>query len=348
MEPRFTFITSYETDYSRSGVLLSYLSKKDLVREVIKFNSWESLISFARQILKANKKTDYYVIMNPSQFLTPIVRFLTFKEIILDSGWPLTEKSRSIKITTTEKVQRFKSWVIDFVSMHLANLVLLESQLQKERTSYRFKIKRKKLEVSLTGVDEEAFSFSVPGEKLPGQKFKVGFRGRYNLEAGLEVLAETTLLCTDQEISFLVLAPNIPNHIKFGENADIQNKIFGSKEEMADLLISCDVLLGQLSDHPRLDVTIPHKAFEAAIMGKPYLSARARGIQEFLVEGVEAEYFDAGNATDLLKKIIELKNTENQRIILSKNIYKKYVDFASENVIGDVFVKIVKQKFHEN
>ena len=40
-------------------------------------------------------------------------------------------------------------------------------------------------------------------------------------------------------------------------------------------------------------------------MGKPFLSARVRGIQEFLVEGVEAEYFDAGNATDLLKKIIE-------------------------------------------
>ena len=343
MEPRFTFITSYETDYSRSGVLLSYLSKKDLVREVIKFNSWESLISFARQILKANKKTDYYVIMNPSQFLTPIVRFLTFKEIILDSGWPLTEKSRSIKITTTEKVQRFKSWVIDFVSMHLANLVLLESQLQKERTSHRFKIKRKKLEVSLTGVDEEAFSFSVHGEKLPDQKFKVGFRGRYTLEAGLEVLAETTLLCTDQDISFLVLAPNIPNHIKFGENTDIENRIFASKEEMANLLISCDVLLGQLSDHPRLDVTIPHKAFEAALMGKPYLTSRATGIQEFLLEGAEAEYFVAGNAVDLLKKIEKLKADKEYRQLLSENILKKYKEMASEEAIGNNFLDLLKR-----
>ena len=343
MEPRFTFITSYETDYSRSGVLLSYLSKKDLVREVIKFNSWESLISFARQILKANKKTDYYVIMNPSQFLTPIVRFLTLKEIILDSGWPLTEKSRSIKITTTEKVQRFKSWVIDFVSMHLANLVLLESQLQKERTSHRFKINRKKLEVSLTGVDEEAFSFSVHGEKLPDQKFKVGFRGRYTLEAGLEVLAETTLLCTDQDISFLVLAPNIPNHIKFGENADIENRIFASKEEMANLLISCDVLLGQLSDHPRLDVTIPHKAFEAALMGKPYLTSRATGIQEFLLEGAEAEYFVAGNAVDLLKKIEKLKADKEYRQLLSENILKKYKEMASEEAIGNNFLDLLKR-----
>ena len=343
MEPRFTFITSYETDYSRSGVLLSYLSKKDLVREVIKFNSWESLISFARQILKANKKTDYYVIMNPSQFLTPIVRFLTLKEIILDSGWPLTAKSRSIKITTTEKVQRFKSWVIDFVSMHLANLVLLESQLQKERTSHRFKINRKKLEVSLTGVDEEAFSFSVHGEKLPDQKFKVGFRGRYTLEAGLEVLAETTLLCTDQDISFLVLAPNIPNHIKFGENADIENRIFASKEEMANLLISCDVLLGQLSDHPRLDVTIPHKAFEAALMGKPYLTSRATGIQEFLLEGAEAEYFVAGNAVDLLKKIEKLKADKEYCQLLSENILKKYKEMASEEAIGNNFLDLLKR-----
>ena len=343
MEPRFSFITSYETDYSRSGVLLSYLSKKDLVREVIKFNSWESLISFARQILKANKKTDYYVIMNPSQFLTPIVRFLTFKEIILDSGWPLTEKSRSIKITTTEKVQRFKSWVIDFVSMHLANLVLLESQLQKGRTSHRFKIKRKKLEVSLTGVDEEAFSFTAYGHKLSGEKFKVGFRGRYTLEAGLEVLAETTLLCTDQDISFLVLTPNIPNHIKFRENADIENRVFASKEEMAGLLISCDVLLGQLSDHPRLDVTIPHKAFEAALMGKPYLTSRATGIQEFLLEGAEAEYFDAGDPVDLLRKIEKLKADKEYRQLLSENILKKYKEMASEEAIGNNFLDLLKR-----
>ena len=342
MEPRFTFITSYETDYSRSGVLLSYLSKKDLVREVIKFNSWESLISFARQILKANKKTDYYVIMNPSQFLTPVVRFLTFKKIILDSGWPLTEKSISIKITTKEKLQRGKSWAVDFASMHLANLVLLESQLQKERTSHRFKINRKKLEVSLTGVDEEAFSFSVHGEKLPDQKFKVGFRGRYTLEAGLEVLAETTLLCTDQDISFLVLAPNIPNHIKFGENTDIENRIFASKEEMANLLISCDVLLGQLSDHPRLDVTIPHKAFEAALMGKPYLTSRATGIQEFLLEGAEAEYFDAGDPLDLLRKIEKLKADKEYRQLLSKNILKKYKEMASEEAIGNNFLRLIR------
>jgi glycosyltransferase involved in cell wall biosynthesis len=347
MSSQFTFITSYETDYSRSGVLLSFLSKKDLVREVIKFNSWKSLMTFARQIFKANRKTDYYVIMNPSQFLTPVVRVLTFKKIILDSGWPLTEKSRAKNISKKEKLLRAKTWIIDFASMHLANLVLLESQLQKERTSNRFKINRKKLEVSLTGVDNLPFSLCADTEKLNGGKFKVGFRGRYNLEAGLEVLAETSLLCRDLDISFLVLSPNIPNNIKFGENTDVKNRIFASKDEMAALLNSCDLLLGQLSNHPRLDVTIPHKAFEAAIMGKPYLSARARGIQEFLVEGIEAEYFDAGNAIDLLKKIIELKNNKNHRIILSKNIYKKYIAFASEKAIGDAFLTILKQKFHD-
>jgi len=342
MEPRFAFITSYKIDYSRSGVLLSYLSKKDLVAGVIKFNSWKSLFIFASQILKANKKTDYYIIMNPSQFLTPVVRILTNKKIILDSGWPLTEKSRSRKIATTEKVQRSKSWIIDFVSIHLANLVLLESQLQKERTSRRFKISRNKLEVSLTGVDEEAFLLSAHGEKLPGEKFKVGFRGRYNLEAGLEVLAKTTLLCNDQDISFLVLSPNIPNHIKFGENTDIKNKIFASKDKMADLLNSCDVLLGQLSDHPRLSVTIPHKAYEAAVMGKPYLTARATGIQEFLAEGAEAEYFVAGDPVDLLKKIEKLKADKEYRELLGENILKKYKEMTSEEAIGNNFLNLLQ------
>jgi hypothetical protein len=120
MESRFTFITSYETDYSRSGVLLSFLSKKGLVSEVIKFDSWRLLLSFVFNIFKANKHTDYYVIMNPSQFLTPIVRFLTFKRIILDSGWPLTEKSKTKNASITLKIQRIKFYFYALSKLSIA------------------------------------------------------------------------------------------------------------------------------------------------------------------------------------------------------------------------------------
>ena len=343
MQPRFTFITSYETDYSRSGVLLSFLSKKELVRDVIKFKSWKSLITFVRQILKANRKTDYYVIMNPSQFLTPVVRVLTFKKIILDSGWPLTEKSRAKNVSTIEKLQISKSWAIDFASMHLANLVLLESELQKERTSHRFKVNKKKIEVSLTGVDEKAFSQSAVEIRKNDKKLLVGFRGRYNLESGLEILAETTRLCINQDINFLILTSNIPDNIKFGENTILLDDPYKNKEEMAHLLNSCDILLGQLSKHPRLNVTIPHKAFEAAILAKPYLSARASGIQEFLEEGVEAEYFHAGDPVDLLRKIVKLKEDSVNARKLGNNIFKKYVKIASEEAIGNNFLVVIQR-----
>jgi glycosyltransferase involved in cell wall biosynthesis len=281
--------------------------------------------------------------MNPSQFLTPIVRVLTFKKIILDSGWPLTEKSRAKNISTKEKLQRAKSWAFDFTSMHLAHVVLLESELQKERVWHRFKVNRKKLEVSFTGVDEEAFGQrGIEKEKI-SETFLVGFRGRYNLEAGLEILAETTRLCSNNDISFLVLTSNIPANIKFNANTILKNKPYSSKKEIRDLLNSCDVLLGQLSNHPRLNVTIPHKAFEAAIMGKPYLSARASGIQEFLVEGIEAEYFDAGDPVDLLNKIEKLRSDKDYRQLLGKNILKKYKVIASEEAIGDNFLKLLKK-----
>jgi glycosyltransferase involved in cell wall biosynthesis len=324
-------------------VLLTYLSKKGLVSGIIKFDSWRAVSRFALQILKENRKTDYYIVMNPSQFLTPIVRLLTLKQIVLDSGWPLTEKSKHKNISVTQKLQRVKSWVTDFASMHLANLVLLESNLQKEKTSQRFKISKNKLEVSFTGVDEVAFTQGVGGQKNINDKFMVGFRGRYNLEAGLEILAETTRISTNDDISFLVITSKMPESIKFGENTILKNKSYASKERIVDLLSSCDVLLGQLSDHPRLNVTIPHKAFEAAIMGKPYLSARASGIQEFLVEGVEAEYFVPGDPVDLLNKIEKLRSDKDYRRLLGENILKKYKVMASEEAIGDNFLKLLKK-----
>jgi glycosyltransferase involved in cell wall biosynthesis len=204
-------------------------------------------------------------------------------------------------------------------------------------------VNRKKLEVSFTGVDEEAFGQrGIEKEKI-SETFLVGFRGRYNLEAGLEILAETTRLCSNNDISFLVLTSNIPANIKFNANTILKNKPYSSKKEIRDLLNSCDVLLGQLSNHPRLNVTIPHKAFEAAIMGKPYLSARASGIQEFLAEGVEAEYFVPGDPVDLLNKIEKLRSDKDYRQLLGKNILKKYKVIASEEAIGDNFLKLLKK-----
>jgi hypothetical protein len=323
--------------------LLSFLSKKELVSEVIKFNSWKSLITFARQIFKANGKTDYYIIMNPSQFLTPIVRALTFKKIILDSGWPLTEKSKTKNASIALKIQRAKSWIIDLISMHLANLVLLESEMQRNRSSKRFKVTKRKICVSLTGAEKESFANISKYSSSPDSYFKVGFRGKYTLEAGLEVLAEATHLCIDGKITFLVLTSNIPPHIIFASNTLLENKLYSNKREMAEILETCDVLLGQLSDHPRLSVTIPHKAFEAAAMGKPYLTARASGIQEFLVEGLEAEYFEPGDAVDLLLHIQKLKKEKKYREMLGKNISQKYETMASEEMIGKNFLALLQR-----
>jgi len=343
MEPRFIFITSHETDYSRSGVLLSYLSKKGLISGVIKFDSWRSVGTFASQILIENRKTDYYIVMNPSQFLTPIVRFLTLKPIILDSGWPLTEKSKTKDTSITQKIQRAKSWIVDLASMHLANLVLLESEMQKNKTSKRFIVAKRKIRVSLTGTEEESFANISKVFNSPKPDFKVGFRGKYTLEAGLEVLAMTTHLCIDPNVSFLVIAPNIPSHITFAANTIVKNKPYSNKREMAEMLETCDVLLGQLSDHPRLKVTIPHKAFEAAAMGKPYLTARATGIQEFLVEGVEADYFEPGDAVDLLLHIQNLKEEKEYCKLLGKNISQKYKTMASEEAIGKNFLALLQR-----
>jgi hypothetical protein len=335
MNPRFTFITLYDKNYSRSGVLLSYMENKQMLSGFIKLNSWKSIASFAINVLQANKNTDYFVIMVPSQSLTLIVRLLTSKKIILDAGWPLSDRTKtSIWLMT-------KLWITDLIAMHSANLVLLESELQKKQTAKRFKVSEKKLAASHTGVEEVVFTFSDVQKQPTVNTFQVCYRGQYNFEAGIEVLAQTSLLCDDPEISFLVVSRNIPDDVNFGENTVVKNKPFANKRNMAEVISKCDLMLGQLSNHPRLNVTIPHKTYEAAIMGKPYLSARATGIKEFLVEGAEAEYFDAGDPVDLLRKIKKLKADKDYRKSLGENILVKFKATASEEAIGDNFLKLL-------
>ena len=51
---------------------------------------------------------------------------------------------------------------------------------------------------------------------------------------------------------------------------------------MKDMLLRSDLILGQLLNHKRLSIAIPHKFYEAAYFSKPYLTADY-GLMEDLV-----------------------------------------------------------------
>jgi glycosyltransferase involved in cell wall biosynthesis len=182
-----------------------------------------------------------------------------------------------------------------------------------------------KTEVIYTGVDESDFKPRINVHSTRDEYFRVIFRGKYNDEAGLEVLAEATRILKSEKIKFLILSKIRDSSLIFSANTQIIEDYFPNKSDIASLLAECDLSLGQLSSHDRLKRTIPHKAFESAYLGIPYLTARNPGILEIFEEGIEVFCFEPGSPISLAKQIRYLRENRQLLKVSSENLRTRYI-----------------------
>jgi len=340
---KIVFLTIGEVGYSRSWVYYNGAKKLGANVEFKKVNS-KKLIKQFLQLKLQFSKDNIFVVMSPSQYLVPFVRFFLGKNIVLDAGWSLFEgtvisrKRYGILGSTA-----IKSYLIDFISSHIAKKIILESKLQKVFYTKLFLIKSKKCYVLYTGFDEESFQintlYETPPDVFHNSKI-VLFRGRYNPEAGIEILSRATKILSDEPITFWVFCPGLPIDIEFSENTFVSRE-FLSKDKISKLLKSCTIFLGQLSQHNRLNRTIPHKAYEAGFLARPYLTARNKGIQELFTEGTEIECFSAGSSSALANKIRNLIDDPEKLNEMSCSIEEKYRNICNQKKLSENFLRII-------
>ena len=175
------------------------------------------------------------------------------------------------------------------------------------------------------------------GEKNHNNEFIVIFRGKYNNEAGIEVLSAASYELKNFPIRIWVYMPGIPKEIKFANNTIVRSE-FLTKLEISKLLQKSDLSLGQLQKHKRLSRTIPHKAYESAYLSKPYLTARSNGILEIFEENKEVLCFTAGDSSQLSETIIQCYKHRKKLPIIGKRMHTKYVHNYSQDKLANQFL----------
>jgi len=340
---KIIFLTIGEAGYSRSWTYFNGAKKLGANVEFKKIDSKKLIKQFV-QMKQQFSKDNIFVVMSPSQYLVPFVRFFLGKNIVLDAGWSLFEGTViSRKRYGTLGSIAIKNYLIDFISSHIARKIILESNLQKSFYSKLFLVRSKKCNVLYTGFDEESFqldeAYETPPDIFNNSKI-VLFRGKYNPEAGIEVLAEAVKILSKDQITFWVFCPGLPINIDFDNNSFVSRDIL-SRGKISKLQKSCTIFLGQLAKHNRLNRTIPHKAFEAAFLAAPYLTAGNKGIRELFTEGFEVECFSPGNSIELVEKIRNLISDHDKLNEMSALIYKKYQNICNQKMLSQNFLKIV-------
>lgn len=348
---KILFVSLYDINYSRSSVIfngLKYMKTKHSVYEVSSL-SQVSLFSKLRLIHQKNRITnpDFIFICSPSGILVPIVRILTRQRIIFDCGWPLSDG-----ITAQRKTSIFikiKIFFIDFISIIMSNLVLVESNEQKIRLQKFYRFTSNNLYISYTGFDEtrtkeneKKVIDSRVASVLKSNKPLIFFRGSFTKESGLQSWLKIISKTKYSSINF-VIATNSDSVIK-----ESHPNITIFHERLNDSIIfelykKCVLTVGQLGVGKRLKYTLPHKFFESAFFGKPYITK----IWNPLLEICKKEHLVACENLAMFENTLD-KILDDPKVFLEngKGLKKVYLNKFSQEIIVENFITLVSKHFY--
>ena len=341
---KVAFVSLGSTDRSRTGVYKSGLQLAGMANDIVAdVNLERPRVEAIRRHADRLREADVVVVGTGSQLAVPLVRYVTRSPVLLDAGWPLRDGAWSRRNWGLLGANAVKILAVDAVAATLSDAILVESHSQREFMSRHFPGTSRKLRVLPTGLNEKAFG--MPRERGPSQQqdpLRVLWRGAYNPEAGLEVLWDAAPLLQSHPIKFTVICGNLPEKMARAVPPTVTLKVDRVPAgELGNAFNSHDLMLGQLSSHPRLDRTIPHKAYEAAYFGLPYISAYGRGIGEFLDNSSGVRWFKGGSATSLVEALGAVCESREELLMRSKAIRDRYYQFADQRMLARRFANLL-------
>lgn len=312
---RICYFGIFNPDFSRNKIYISGLKKKGV--NIIECRDRSAGIAKYWRLLKKHwtVRNDYDVMIvgYPGQIVTPFAKLISHKKVILDALCSLYE-GEVISRQSARKwhPNAWRIWFIDFCAYLFADLVLVETESQKQFFIEKFFVNPKKIAIVYTGADDSLFYPDLSVKKK--EKFTAVFRGRFLPEAGVEVIVEAAKILESKDVDIFIMGSGLLDKeinafidkIK-PKNLSVESGHL-SFDEMRRLILSCHVSLGQFANHERLDRTIPHKAFESLALGLPYVTARSKGVSEILKDGENCFMVNPADPKNLSEKIIYIKN----------------------------------------
>lgn len=279
--------------------------------------------------------------MCPSHLLSFICRPLLGRRVFLDAGWLLSDSTQIAGKSTgvIEKYRRFQISIVDFLSLHASAFIWFESEEQLNRSIKKFRLNPKKCGISYTGYLEcrsrssERHDLKKDPNEPRNVPAKLFFRGKYNVEAGLDVLVKV-IQNLSSEFNFVV-ATNIskPKELEVANLSWYSERL--SDEDITRIYQESDACIGQLGTNPRLSFTIPHKAFEAAYFNKPYIAKSSPCLDEIF--GSQGYIRLVSTDPELIAGELQKRFSDNTQVI--KEILKhRYDNFLSNEVICEKFM----------
>jgi glycosyltransferase involved in cell wall biosynthesis len=344
------YFGNYKSDFSRNRIFQSGLRQhgvqiigcQNMSKGLGKyFNLW-------RQHQKIKDDYDVMIVGYPGHIVAPFAKIISRKKVILDALCSLYEgEIISRQSASRWSFRRLKIWLIDWLAYHFADLILVETEAQKNFFRKKFFVQQNKLEVVYTGADDSVF---YPDQTIKKkERFTAVFRGRFLPEAGVEVVVQAAKLLEKEGIDILIIGSGLEQE-KITKliselnptNLTLESRIF-STDELRRTMLSCHVSLGQFANHERLSRTIPHKAFESLALKLPYITSDCEGIIGVLTTGKNCLLCRPNNSRDLADSILLLRNDQALALALAEKGYADFKNLYSPQALGENLLTILKK-----
>jgi glycosyltransferase involved in cell wall biosynthesis len=335
--PSQIFFLSWEDlSYSRTGVVFNGLIHFGYNCEVISVprGKYLGIVKIIRNVKRNSPKGSVVVVGSPCSILTILCRvFWITSKIIYDSGWPLIDGLTSRKFSKSKGFMDYiKLYFVDFFAYKLANLIAFESNVQRRICTKKFLIPYSKSFVSYTGFNETLHREGSSEQLMVApHSNKVIFRGKYNLESGLEILAQASWYL-QSSINLIVISPNVPKTVRFSPSVEVISKRI-SDSDLVQYYKTSALSIGQLGRGRRIARTIPHKFYESIFFGTPYLTEFSSAISELITTRDCFVYSQGGSPQDLAIQISGILRNESTRKAISKSAKTKYLQNFSQAAI---------------
>lgn len=297
--------------------------------------------------LKNRTSYDFIIVGHDSPTLVIFLRPFCRKKIIYYAILPVYDRlvvSRNlVKLWSLKGIYY---WLIDFLAFHLSDLTGLETNQQIDFISKFYYISPRRLFRAFTGVDGDYF-FHQP-RVVKFERFTVIFRGAFLPEAGVQYAIQAAKLLENKDVNFIVIGTGMlkAEIERMVEKTRPQNLEFITEflpfDKLTEIMQKSHLSLGQLSDHERLNRTIPNKAFESLALKLPYLTAANKGILELLTSDRTCLTCNPADAESLAEKILWIKNNYSFAEKVAQNGHNFYQSYLRSDILANNLLDKIK------
>lgn len=286
---RVCFFGIYDPSYSRNRVLIRGFQENgyDVVQCRVDPREHKGISKFfflAREYFRIrNRSFSFIIVAFPGHAVVWLARLLFGQPIVFDAFVSLYDSNvfDRKKYAATSLRARL-DWLRDYVSVHLADVVLLDTTAHIDYFVRTFRLPREKFLRVPVGSDERIFH---PRGTPPAHEFIVHFHGTFIPLHGIPYIVEAARLLADEPLRFRIVGNGQESERvrKEAGRSGLSNIEFVDSvplQELPLLIASAQVCLGIFGDTAKTMRVVPNKVFECMLMGKPIVTSDSPAIRE--------------------------------------------------------------------